>query len=37
MRFLALLFFLPFAAMAAPTESRESLEWKKGEKLAYLQ
>jgi len=37
MRFLALLLFLPFAAMAAPTESRESLEWKKGEKLAYLQ
>ncbi|WP_367872259.1 prolyl oligopeptidase family serine peptidase [Luteolibacter sp. Populi] len=28
---------LPFTALAAPTESRESLEWKQGESLPYLQ
>jgi predicted peptidase len=36
MRFLALL-LTPLVAFAAPTESREALEWKKGEKLAFLQ
>lgn len=36
MRVLALL-LVPFTALAAPTESRESLEWNKGEKLPYLQ
>jgi len=36
MRVLAIL-LTPLLAMAAPTESRESLEWKKGEKLEFLQ
>ena len=36
LRLLALL-LLPFTALAAPTESRESLEWKQGESLPYLQ
>lgn len=36
MRVLAIL-LAPVMAMAAPTESRESLEWKKDAKLEYLQ
>jgi predicted peptidase len=36
MRLLAFL-LIPFTAFAAPTESRESLEWKQDEKLPFLQ
>lgn len=36
MRILAFL-LLPFTAFAAPTESRETLEWKKDGKLSFLQ
>lgn len=36
MRFLAFL-LIPILASAAPTESHESLEWKKDQKLQYLQ
>lgn len=36
-RILALALLLPLSALAAPTESREALEWKAGEKLNYLQ
>lgn len=37
LRLLALLLLVPSLAAAAPTESRESLEWKKDRKMAYLQ
>lgn len=37
MRRILAMILLPFTALAAPTESRESLEWKQGESLPYLQ
>ncbi len=36
-KILALALLVPFTAMAIPTESKEALEWKAGEKLNYLQ
>jgi predicted peptidase len=36
-RILALFTMIPFTALATPTDSRECLEWKPGEKLNYLQ